>query len=90
MCPRARGEKKPVTSLECGSDLPAGIGGSAVEVGAGERLWLTEGTKTLLVVTLGNTHWHEPSWKLPFSHQDMSPLNSATRTALKQMLKVLL
>ena len=32
----------------------------------GGQLWFTVGTKTLVVVVLGSTHWCEPSWRPPF------------------------
>ena len=41
-----------------------------------QGLWITAGTKTLVAVVLGSTHWHESSWRLPFSHQDLVPPNS--------------
>ena len=40
------------------------------------QLWLTAGTETLVAVLLGSTHWHEPSWRLQFSPQDLGPPNS--------------
>ena len=44
--------------------------------GEGGRLWLTVGTKTLVAVVLGSTHWCKCSWRLPFSHQDLAPATS--------------
>ena len=45
----------------------------------GWRLWLTAGTGTLAVVVLGSFHWHEPSGRLPLSHQDLSPPKACRR-----------
>ena len=45
----------------------------------GRVLWLTVGTKILSAVVLGSTHWHEPSWRLPFFHQDLAPPRDQTQ-----------
>ena len=37
-----------------------------VSWGGREWLWLTVGTRTLVVEVLKSTHWHEPSRRLPF------------------------
>ena len=42
----------------------------------GEQLWLTAGTRTWVAAVLRSTHWCEPSWRPPFSHQDLAPANS--------------
>ena len=39
----------------------------------GGRLWLIAGTKILAAVLFWSTHWCEPSWRPPFSHQNLDP-----------------
>ena len=45
----------------------------------GDWLWLTVGTRTLVVEAPGNIHWHELSWSLSFwTNQDLVPPTAAS------------
>ena len=69
MCTKTQGE----SSDSIGAWVRPTCWSHRVSWGGRGQLWLTVGTRTLVEEALGNIHWHELSWRLPFWHQDLAP-----------------